>query len=486
EYQIDHGFDPFTGELIDDRRADYHIIDGVDTIDPQDVSTQLQWCSLNQSLEEAISEAISLDKMCPIIDGYNLYIDTGLYKPCEEQDFDNSGDNLIIDGVDTINSTDVFNEIFWTDRNLTFEQALEQASFLDRFCPFLNENNNSFNFFFYDLGENINDYYRMVCASNDYEFMKVEEPDCIDEGELKFMLAQDLEYYFSLKSKTLDVYVSDISEVMELLERPLGETIYRLIVHWNGGENRFIIVITDIEQYYSYKVALENETHKIDRAIYLGSSYDPTYVLDIIQYYQNTGKALGYCDGWRETQLLKDTDFTENQILSEVWIDHILDLATQRYFAGKINLDIEQALIVMLSITHFFKFEMDHMKAWYEKNNDLMEKELEDFKKAEGISDWKGEMDWILENGAVQYNICIQDLLLQTLYKLNGSYYRTHDRDYDWEEKFDEIFVDMPFGRKFDRAMISFLLLPLYNSTHNTNFIIQSDYFINHVENSNK
>ena len=85
-------------------------------------------------------------------------------------------------------------------------------------------------------------------------------------------------------------------------------------------------------------------------------------------------------------------------------------------------------------------------------------------------------MDWIHKNGALQYNICIQDLLLQTLYTLNGSYYRINDRHYDWEEEFNKVFVDMPFGREFDREMIRFLLLPLYNSTHNTNYIFQSDY----------
>ena len=124
---------------------------------------------------------------------------------------------------------------------------------------------------------------------------------------------------------------------------------------------------------------------------------------------------------------------------------------------------------------------MDHQKAWYDKHDERMVKELEDFKKAEGITDWKGEMDWIHKNGALQYNICIQDLLLQTLFKLNGSYYRINDRDYDWEEEFDKIFVDMPFGRKFDLAMIKFLLLPLYNSIHNTNYILQSDFLNNNI-----
>ncbi len=382
----------------------------------------------------------------------------------------------IIEGIDTINPDDVSQEFHFCNSQLTFEEVIKEATIMDRFHLIIDDNHNIIGSGFFDAGDDINEYFRIKGLNEDFEFMKVEEPDTIDEGEWEFLVAQDLEYYSSLKSKDVDVYVSDILEVIELLNKPMDETAFRLLVHWNDGENQFLIMVNDYEQYCFYKVGLEKETSNIDRAIYLGSSMYSMFVLDIIQYFQNTGKALGYCDGSTEVEFLKGTDITNNQILSKGRIDHISDLAIQRYYAGKINLDIEQALIVMLSITHFLKFEMDHQKALYDKHNDRMVKELEDFKKAEGITNWRGEMGWIHKNGALQYNICIQDLLLQTLYKLNGSYYRTNDRDYDWEEKFDKIFVDMPFGREFDRAMIKFLLLPLYNSTHNTNYILESDY----------
>ena len=162
-----------------------------------------------------------------------------------------------------------------------------------------------------------------------------------------------------------------------------------------------------------------------------------------------------------------------NKILNESKIDLIIDLANKKYYDGTINMEVEQALIVMLSITHFFKFQMDYQKEWYDRHRNRMDNELKDFMKKENITNWKEEMDWIHKNGALQYHICIPDLLLQTLYTLNGSYYRINDRDYEWEDNFYKIFNVMPYGKEFDLAMLNFLLIPLYNITHGTNYIIQ-------------
>jgi len=63
--------------------------------------------------------------------------------------------------------------------------------------------------------------------------------------------------------------------------------------------------------------------------------------------------------------------------------------------------------------------------------------------------------------------------LLQTLYTLNGSYYRINDRDYEWEDSLYKIFYEMPYGQEFDIAILDFLLLPLYNITHETNYVMQ-------------
>ena len=160
--------------------------------------------------------------------------------------------------------------------------------------------------------------------------------------------------------------------------------------------------------------------------------------------------------------------------LSDVKINEIIALSEQRYYDGIIKLDVEQALIIMLSVTHFFKFAMDYQRKWYTKYEVRMNKEVEQFKAEQGILNGRDELLWIIKNGALQYHICIQDLLLQTLFALNGTYYRINDRDYDWEEEFDKIFVRMPYSRDFDIAMINFLLLPLYNSTHDTRYELNS------------
>ncbi len=162
------------------------------------------------------------------------------------------------------------------------------------------------------------------------------------------------------------------------------------------------------------------------------------------------------------------------QYLSDVKINEIIAQSEQKYYNGTIIMDVEQALIIMLSITHFFKFKMDYQSKWYSKYENRMKREVEQFKAEQGILNGKDEMLWIIKNGALQYHICIQDLLLQTLFTLNGTYYRINDRDYDWEEEFDKIFVGMPLNRDFDIAMIKFLLLPLYNSTHDSRYELNS------------
>lgn len=163
----------------------------------------------------------------------------------------------------------------------------------------------------------------------------------------------------------------------------------------------------------------------------------------------------------------------ELQIITNEKINEIAGLAQQKYYDGIINLDVEQALMIMLKITHYFKYEMDYQKQWYTKYKDRTNRELEHFRTEHGIKNRQDESEWISKNGALQYHISIPDLLLQTLYKLNGTHYRDRDRDYDWEEKFYKIFYEMSYGGEFDVAMIHFLLLPLYNSTHGTRYMIQ-------------
>lgn len=164
------------------------------------------------------------------------------------------------------------------------------------------------------------------------------------------------------------------------------------------------------------------------------------------------------------------------QIIPETTINKIVCSSCELYFEGMINMNVEQALRVMLNITRFFKFNMDYQMQWNSKHQARLENELEHYKIEQGIKDWKDEMDWIQKNGALQYHISLHDLLFHTLYALNGLYYRINDRDYIWEEKFNEIFVGMPYGKEFDIAIIRFLLLPLYNATHNTSYQIEGSF----------
>ncbi len=379
----------------------------------------------------------------------------------------------LIEGVDTIDSADVAQDLCWANANLTFGEALEQASNLDRFYLIIDENDNIIGSGLFDAGDNIEEYFRIKGFYDDCEFMKVEEPDTINLGELERSLEEEWEYYLSLRTKITDSFVDDISEAIKLLNNDWDETVYLLKIHWEEGDHKFLVTVSDEEQNYYYQVLLESGEGNSAHTLFLGSGIHIESISDIIHFYRETGCALGFWSGRKTIESLIDDYKMGNKILNESKIDLIIDLARKKYYDGTINMEVEQALMVMLSITHFFKFQMDYQIEWYDKHRSRMDNELEDFMKKENISNWKEEMDWIHENGALQYHICIPDLLLQTLYTLNGSYYRINDRDYAWEDNFYNIFNVMPCGKEFDLAMLNFLLIPLYNITHGTNYVIQ-------------
>jgi hypothetical protein len=379
----------------------------------------------------------------------------------------------IIEGIDTIDPADVAQDLCWANANLTFGEALEQASNLDRFYLIIDENDNIIGSGLFDAGDNIEEYFRIKGFYDDLEFMKVEEPDTISLGELERSSVEDWEYYLSLRTKTIDVFVDDTSEATKLLNNDWDETVNLLKIHWEEGDHKFLVTVSDEEQNYYYQVLLESGESNSANTLFLGSGIHIESISDIIHFYRETGCALGFWSGRKAIESLKDEYRMGNKILSESKINLIIDLANKKYYDGKINMEVEQALMMMLSITHFFKFQMDYQKEWYNKHRNRMDNELEDFKNKESITNWKEEMDWIQKNGALQYHICIPDLLLQTLYTLNGSYYRINDRDYEWENSLYKILDEMPHGKEFDRAMLDFLLIPLYNITHDTNYVMQ-------------
>jgi hypothetical protein len=73
------------------------------------------------------------------------------------------------------------------------------------------------------------------------------------------------------------------------------------------------------------------------------------------------------------------------QTITEEMIIKIVNQVKQYDKQGIINLDVGQALIVMLTITHIFKFEMDYQKQWHKKYEGQLQKELEQFKTEQGI-----------------------------------------------------------------------------------------------------
>lgn len=157
------------------------------------------------------------------------------------------------------------------------------------------------------------------------------------------------------------------------------------------------------------------------------------------------------------------------QILSIEKINKIVDQANRPGQDAANNIQVEVALIAMLKITYFFKSEMDRKSLW-SQNLEIMEEKADHFYEVTG---WKG-----MERGKNKINVDdlllfhtdFQNLLMQTLYALNGSNYNTNDRAYDLESVFDKIFEGVPKGKEFDIEIIRYLLLPIYNSSHNTNY----------------
>jgi hypothetical protein len=56
-YQLDNGYDPFTGEVIVEVKApDYHIIPFFDTVQPSDLSDEVWWMWTSSDFESMLSQ----------------------------------------------------------------------------------------------------------------------------------------------------------------------------------------------------------------------------------------------------------------------------------------------------------------------------------------------------------------------------------------------------------------------------------------------
>jgi hypothetical protein len=127
------------------------------------------------------------------------------------------------------------------------------------------------------------------------DYHVIEGFDSIDIGEWHCSLAEDLEYYASLKTETLDVYVNNPSALLNCLDSVLDEKTYCMKIHWYDDDANFLIIITDEEQCYFFDVFLEFASNKGNCLKFLGSCEHSHQVPIIINYYFKTGKPFGHC-----------------------------------------------------------------------------------------------------------------------------------------------------------------------------------------------
>lgn len=202
----------------------------------------------------------------------------------------NTLEDYILNEMDTIEPSDVAHDLCWTNSNLTFDQALEQASIMDRHYLIVDDHNNIIGSGLYYVGDNIEDYYRIKGFYDvlEYDFMKVDDPDRLTEGELESSLADDLEYYLSIRSKVLDFSATDISEVMHLLEKRFDETIYGLRIYFNIGNRKFLITGTFEPDIFYYTINLVSEGTTGNRITFLTDTTYEEYIPWLLEYYIKT------------------------------------------------------------------------------------------------------------------------------------------------------------------------------------------------------
>ncbi len=123
------------------------------------------------------------------------------------------------------------------------------------------------------------------------ELYDLGDADSIDEGEWECSMEEELEYYLLLRTKTVEVNVTDVFEVMHWVSNGMEETTFCLKIHWDEGDRKFLIRVSDEEQCLFYQVILEFDYNNSTSFIYLGDTYSPGSVLSIIDSYID-GKCL--------------------------------------------------------------------------------------------------------------------------------------------------------------------------------------------------
>jgi hypothetical protein len=124
----------------------------------------------------------------------------------------------------------------------------------------------------------------------------LDDADTISEGEWECELQYEFESLPNgMRTKTLDVFVTDSYEAIKWYRGGLDDTTLHLRIHCDCGDGKFLIVVTQFEQLYYYRVYLEFMFDENGRRICLGTSYNVNNVIKIIMFYKNSGNCYGDC-----------------------------------------------------------------------------------------------------------------------------------------------------------------------------------------------
>lgn len=197
----------------------------------------------------------------------------------------------IIEGIDTLEPIDVAEDLYLIDNNLTYEQSLMQALIMDRLYYIVDEENNFIGQDYAYKGRNLDEFLGILYPELEYEWMK-DDLDIVDDIECECIMAEEMERYDLLRTKIQEYHITDKDELTRLLQSEMDETVYRLKIHFNTGDRKFLIIVTDMVQFYWYKVLIELVSWKDIRLKYLGSDCDPEAVLYFIGYFSETGQPL--------------------------------------------------------------------------------------------------------------------------------------------------------------------------------------------------
>lgn len=115
------------------------------------------------------------------------------------------------------------------------------------------------------------------------------DADRISQGEWECELQDEQDYYLSIRTKTIELYVDNMNDLDKVLHEPIHETISHLIIHMEANAKKFLIVVTIEEQLIFYRVFHQIDLNSPDNLKSLGWDIYPESVLEMIDYFIETG-----------------------------------------------------------------------------------------------------------------------------------------------------------------------------------------------------